>query len=196
MIEAGRRWAWTFLLAGAVIFSGCAIPTAEIVLHAPVVEREPVVKQEPTLLERFQEVSRLCEAERIHNASLTNKLAERNEAYKCLDAELQSLREKTKVLEKNAKDLADLTVKYGEAQKTLLQLGKTVRSLRNELLQERLARIKQEQKVVALKLNDARGRRKMLLENGESRKEKAAQEGTHERAAQPSSAGEATKEQD
>ena len=181
MVKAARRLGGIVLLAGAATFSGCVQPAEEIVLDAPIVERNPVVRQEPTLLEKFQEISRLYEAETIQRSALEEKLANAIEACRRAEDGSASLKREVKALEGKADELADVSARYGEAQETLFELGKTVRQLRRELLEERLARIKQEQAVVSLKLETARGRRKKLLQNAANPIEVVAREKTAEK---------------
>lgn len=165
MVKATHRLGWLILLVGAAILSGCTGCAKEIVLDAPMVERDPVVTREPTLLEKFQKVSRLCEAAKLQVASLRKELASETKARRAAETELTSLRERASVLERKARELAELRVRHEEAQETLFELGKNVREIRSDLLKERLIRIKQEQTIVSLKIENAKARRKSLLEN-------------------------------
>ncbi len=178
MVKAAQRAAWIALLLVVVIAPGCAQPLVEVPLELPIIEPEPQVKQEPTLLERFQEVSQMHESEKNRAASLEAQLGEQTEARKRAEAELQELRQQIETLEQKAQELANLKIKYDEAQTTLLGLEADIRDMRGELLEERLTRVKCEQTIAALKIEKAKERRKHLISEAQFPQETSSPEGT------------------
>ena len=169
MIRTVKRLRSWSVIVGAAIFSqailsGCVEPQRrEVMLEAPVIERAPVPTHEPTLLEKYQEVSQLHAAARIELARLTRQLASESGTCKRLEEQIKAGQQRVKVLEGKSKQLDEVVARHDAAQAELLRLGKTVREVRHELLQERLARIKLEQQLVALKLKNAREKRQQLL---------------------------------
>ena len=68
-------------------------------------------------------------------------------------------------MEEKNRQLEDVSAKYDAAQTELLELGKSLRGVRHELLVERLARVRLEQELVAMKLQNARDRRQELIKD-------------------------------
>lgn len=164
MRSASPRILWRILPLMAFMVGGCAHFPSPVVLDPPVIESEIRIGREATLLEQFLQVSTLYETEKARAASVENALARETETRERAQADAESLRKRVSALEQNLTALADISAKYDEAQKTLQELGHNARNLQEELLKEKLARIKHEQTIVSLKLESARQRRKQLIE--------------------------------
>ncbi len=162
------RWTACVPLAAAMLLTfGCAQPPLEmeILLNPPVVEPEPQVVQDATLMERFQELSRLFEAEQIKARALEKSLTQESEGRERAETELAVLRKKAQVLEQKASAFEDIKSKYDDAQKHLLDLTDTIRELRRGLYEEKIARVKNEQTIVALRIASAKERRRQVVSN-------------------------------
>jgi len=152
----------TFL---AVTFCGCAGAPRELILEAPIIERDPIAMNEPTLLEQFHDVRRKHEAARLYGEELAARVSDLTKRNEKLIENVQTAEEKIAKLEEKNRQLEDVSAQYDAAQKELLEMGKSLRGVRHELLTERLARVKLEQEVVAMKLQNAHDRRRELLKD-------------------------------
>ena len=167
LIEHAQRAARCLsVLSGAALLTcGCAarpeIGGAEAIqLPAPLVQPEPAVSTEVTSLQRYQELSQFCETEKSRNAALETSLAEQKAGRQKAEAENENLRRQVETLNAKARELDAVKAKLDEAQKASLEMENAVRDMRRELLQERLAGVKRDQTIVALKIEKAREARK------------------------------------
>jgi len=170
MSKAIKRCAIVNCVVGAslflpALFSGCTGESREVILEAPIIERDPVVMNEPTLLETFQDIRHKHEAARIRNAELASNVSDLTARNGKLAEDLKTAEGRIAKLEEKNRQLEDVSAKYDAAQKELLEIGKTLRGVRHEFLAERLARVKLEQELVAMKLQNARDRRQELLKD-------------------------------
>jgi len=149
----------------AAAFCGCTAARKEFVLEAPIIERDPIAMNEPTLLEQFHDVRRKHEAARLYGEELAARVSDLTKRNEKLIENIQTAEEEIAGLEEKNRQLEDVSVKYDAAQKELLEMGKTLRGVRHELLSERLARVKLEQELVAMKLQNAHDRRRELLKD-------------------------------
>ena len=159
----------TILAAAALIAAaaGCSSPPPpRMPLNRPAMAAEPATPRPPTLLERLREATERYELERIRADELQAQVDSLTETGQRLETEAASLRKTVEDLEQRLTLLGDVQTRYEEAQTTLMELGETVRDLQRQLLQERLARVKNEQTIVSLKLESAREQRQRLIEEG------------------------------
>ena len=158
------------LLALSILITGCSHPQPQtpVTLAQPVIKPDAPMKQGPTLLERFEEVSRLYQMERESREALEARLED--ETRKCgeLESELKQLRQRVAALPEEAAELDELRGLHETAQKELLKLTAQVRELRTQLYEESIARVKQEQTIVALRIAQVKARRGEILRNNES----------------------------
>jgi len=176
-LHSAATWSGALIL-GATILHGCAQPPVTLQpLEAPRVEPEPLIAQDPTLLERFQEVSRLWECEAARARQLESDLAQERERSAALRKELDQSQAECQSLQAKAAALAELQTKYDEAQREMSALTDALRDARRELLQEKLARVKQEQALVSLKIAAAQEQRKRLISGAADASDVTAAEG-------------------
>ena len=153
------------LSLAALLVCGCAArPVNEIAeplaLEAPLVQPEPVVSAEVTPLQRFQEVNQLYQAEKSRSAGLDAALAEQKAGRQNAETENEGLRKQVETLAAKAREMDAMRAKLDEAQKANLEMESALRDARRELLQERLAGVKRDQMIVALKIEKAKDARK------------------------------------
>ncbi len=153
------------LLALSILIAGCSHPQPQkpVALAQPVIKPDAPVKQGPTLLERFEEVSRLYQTERETREALEAQLADETQKCSELESELKQLRQRVASLQEQAAELEDLRGLHETAQKELLKLTAQLRELRTQLYEESIARVKQEQTIVALRIAQAKARRGEML---------------------------------
>jgi len=154
-------------------FTGCAKPVVKPepprIVAIPRVVTEPPVAPEPTLLEKFQEATRLLDAKRLEAETLRRELAKETAARGAAEKALSELDVRVAELELQVESIPLLKTQLEQAQNAGLQLEETVRQLRNDLLEARLAGARSEQTVVAMKIEKAMESRRRALQ--------AAQEG-------------------
>jgi hypothetical protein len=143
--------------------SGTADEVAESPqLVEPVVHPEcGVLPAEATSLQRYQEVNLLYQAEKSRNAVLETDLAQEQAARQKAEAEAENLRKQQENLSAKVKDFDAMQAKLDEAQKASLAMESALRDVRRELLLERLAGVKRDETIVALKIERAKDARKM-----------------------------------
>jgi hypothetical protein len=149
----------------ALLVSGCAALTpapaaATTQLEEPVVQPEQVATSETTSLQRYQELSRLYDAEKNRTTALAAELGEQKAARQKAEAENENLRRQMEPLTAKAVELGLLKTKFDETQKTAFDLENTLREVKRQLLEERLAGVKREEMIVALKIERAKDARK------------------------------------
>ena len=151
-----------------LLFSGCAelmpAPVSTAKLEEPVVQPEPCVSTETTSLQRYQELSQSYETEKARSAALVAELAEQKTARQKAETENESLRRQVEALTAKAAELDLLKTKFDEVQKTSFEVENTLRDVRRQLLEERLAGVKREETIVALKIERAKDLRKSPVE--------------------------------
>jgi chromosome segregation ATPase len=171
----------------ALLFSGCAAlmpAAASVTLDAPVVEPEPRAPTEATSLQRYQELSQQYETEKARSAALGAELAEQKTARQKAETENEALRRQVEVLTEKAAELDLLKKKFDEAQKAAFEVENTLRDVRRQLLEERLAGVKREETIVALKIERAKDLRKSPVERAlQSTEEKPPQGAASEKPA-------------
>jgi hypothetical protein len=145
--------------------SGCSGTADEVAetpkLEAPVVKPEcGTLPDEATSLQRYQELNLLCQAEKSRNAVLESDLAQEQAARQKAEAEAENLRMQQQNLSAKVKDFDAMQAKLDEAQKASLAMESMLRDLRRDLLQERLAGVKRDETIVALKIERAKDARK------------------------------------
>ncbi len=150
------------LLSGCAGFAPPATSTAK--LNEPVVEPEPCVSTETTSLQRYQELNQSYEAEKTRSIGLAAELAEQKAARQKAETENESLRLQAESLTAKAAELDALKTKFDEVQKTSFELENTLRDVKRQLLEERLAGVKREETIVALKIERAKDLRKSPVE--------------------------------
>jgi len=153
----------TCLAALVILAPGCTQPPVQVLLDPPVIQPEPQVTEDTTLMDRFQELSRLYDSERMKTQALERSLAEETAARESAEAELAAMREKVKALEAKAAAYEDIKTKYDDAQQKLLELTDTVRELRRNLYEEKLARVRNEQTIVSLQIARAKEQRRRVV---------------------------------
>ena len=137
--------------------AGSAPPvTSTAKLDEPVVQPEPCVSTETTSLQRYQELNQSYEAEKTRSAGLTAELAEQKPARQKAETENESLRRQVESLTAKAAELDLLKKKFDEVQKTGFEMENTLRDVKRQLLEERLAGVKREETIVALKIERAK----------------------------------------
>ena len=158
-----------------LLVSGCAAlapdPSPTVQLEAPVVQPEPCAAPETTSLQRYEELSQLYEAEKRRSTALVAELAEQKAARQKAETENESLRGQLAPLTAKAAELVLLKTKFDEAQKASFELENSLRDVRRQLLEERLAGIKREETIVALKIERAKDSRKSPVERALQRTE-------------------------
>jgi chromosome segregation ATPase len=151
-----------------LLFSGCADPTlppsSTARLEEPVVQPEPCSSTETTSLQRYQELNQQYEAEKKRSAALAAELDEQKAGRQKAEAENESLRHQVESLTAKAAELDLLKTKFDEAQKTAFEVENSLRDVRRQLLEERLAGVKREETIVALKIERAEDLRKSPVE--------------------------------
>ena len=152
----------------ALLLSGCAertpAPADIATLDEPVVEPEPCASTETTSLQRYQELSQQYEAEKLRSAALAADLAEQKAARQKAETENESMRRQLESLTAKAAELDILKTKFDEAQKAAFEVENSLRDVRRQLLEERLAGVKREETIVALKIERAKDLRKSPVE--------------------------------
>jgi chromosome segregation ATPase len=152
----------------ALLAAGCAesTPAPENIaqLEAPVVQPEPSVSAETTSLQRYQELSQKYEAEQTRSAALVNELGQQKIARQKAETENESLRSQLESLTAKAAELDVLKVKFDETQKTCFDAENSLREAKRQLIEERLAGVKREETIVALKIERAKDARKQPVE--------------------------------
>ncbi|MGD1001223.1 MAG: hypothetical protein ABSA67_11060 [Candidatus Brocadiia bacterium] len=151
-----------------LLFSGCAelmpAPVSTAKLEEPVVQPEPCVSTETTSLQRYQELSQSYEAEKTRSAGLAAELAEQKTARQKAETENEGLRHQVESLTAKAAELDLLKTKFDEVQKTGFEVENSLRDVKRQLLEERLAGVKREETIVALKIERAKDLRKSPVE--------------------------------
>ena len=162
----------------ALLVAGCAGSTPEAApvaqLEAPVVQPEPCVAAETTSLQRYQELSQKYEAEQARSAALVLELGQQKVARQKAETENESLRSKLGPLTAKAAELDALKVKFDETQKTCFDAENSLREAKRQLIEERLAGVKREETIVALKIERAKDSRKPPAERTLQRTEEKA----------------------
>jgi hypothetical protein len=158
-----------------LLVSGCAAltpgPSNTVKLDAPVVQPEPCAATETTSLQRYEELSQLYEAEKIRSAALVTELAEQKAARQKAETENEGLRRQLEPLTAKAAELGLLKTKFDESQKTAFEMENSLREVRRQLLEERLAGVKREETIVALKIERAKDARKSPADRALQRNE-------------------------
>jgi hypothetical protein len=172
----------------ALLVSGCATPPPPApqpaALGAPVVEPEPCASAETTSLQRYQELSQQYEAEKTRSAALAAELAEQKAARQKAETENEGLRRQADILTVKAADLDTLKKKFDEVQKAAFDVENSLREARRQLLEERLAGVKREETIVALKIERAKDLRKPPVERAlQSAQDEPLRESTSEKPA-------------
>jgi hypothetical protein len=172
----------------ALLVSGCSapapVPPATVTLDAPVVEPEPCASTETTSLQRYQELSQQYEAEKARSAGLAAELAEQKSARQKAETENEGLRRQVETLTVKAAELDLLKTKFDETQKAAFEVENSLREARRQLLEERLAGVKREETIVALKIERAKDLRKSPVERAlQPAEERPPQDPTAEKPA-------------
>ena len=119
----------------------------------------------------------MYEAEETRSAALAAELAEQKAAREKAETENESLRRQLEPLTAKAAELDLLKTKFDEAQKTAFEVENSLREVRRQLLEERLAGVKREETIVALKIERAKELRKSPVERAlQSTEEKPPQD--------------------
>lgn len=139
---------------------GCAHRTSTANMERPVLRAEAPAPEGATFLERYQEINRAYNLEKARAGALAAELGETQHNYDRTQAEYDKLRKEASVLEMKARELDEVRARNEETQKANLELDRQVRTLRRELLEERLASARQEQTILALKIERAMERRR------------------------------------
>jgi chromosome segregation ATPase len=176
------------VLPAALLISGCVTPSpappTPVTLEAPVVEPEPCAPIETTSLERYQELSQSYEGEKAHSAALAAELTEQKAARQKAETENEGLHRQVDALTAKAAELELLKTKFDEAQKAAFEVENSLREVRRQLLEERLAGVKREETIVALKIERAKDLRKSPVERVlQSTEEKPPQDTAAEKPA-------------
>jgi hypothetical protein len=169
-----------------LLVSGCAqfapAPPSSARLEEPVVQPEPAPSVETTSLQRYQELSQGYEAEKARSAALAAELTEQKAARQKAETENENLRRQLEIVTAKAAELDVLKPKFDEVQKSAFEVENSLRDLRRQLLEERLAGVKREETIVALKIKRDRDLRKSPVERAlQSPEEKPAQDATAEK---------------
>ncbi len=164
-----------------LLVSGCAefapAPANTAKLEEPVVQPEPLPSTETTSLQRYQELSQGYEAEKTRSAALAAELTEQKAARQKAETENENLRRQVEALTAKAAELDLLKPKFDEAQKSAFEVENTLRDVRRQLLEERLAGVKREETIVALKIERAKDLRKSPVDRAlQSPEEKLPQD--------------------
>jgi chromosome segregation ATPase len=175
-----------FMFSGCALFTPATPSTAK--LEEPVVQPEPCASIETTSLQRYQELSQQYEAEKTRSAGLAAELAEQKAGRQKAETENESLRRQLEPLTAKAAaqaaELDLLKTKFDEAQKTAFEVENSLREVRRQLLEERLAGVKREETIVALKIERAKELRKSPIERAlQPAEEKPPQETAAEKPA-------------
>jgi chromosome segregation ATPase len=151
-----------------LLFSGCSFstpaPSSTARLAEPVVQPEPCSSTETTALQRYQELSLQYEAEKKRSVALAAELDEQKAGRQKAETENESLRHQLESLTAKAAELDVLKTRFDEAQKTAFEVENTLREVKRQLLEERLAGVKREETIVALKIERAEDMRKSPVE--------------------------------
>lgn len=139
---------------------GCAHRTSTANMERPVLRAEAPAPESATFLERYQEINRAYNLEKARAGALATELAETQHNLDRTQADYDKLRKEASVFEMKARELEEVRARNEETQKSNLDLDRQVRSLRRELLEERLASARQEQTILALKIERAMERRR------------------------------------
>jgi len=155
-----------------LMFSGCteltelirpqATTTAK--LEEPVVQPEPSPAPETTSLERYQELNTQYEAEKKRSAALAADLAEQKAGRQKAETENATLHRQVDALTAKAAELDSLKIKFDETQKAAFEVENSLREAKHQLLEERLAGVKREETIVALKIERAENLRKSAVD--------------------------------
>ena len=148
----------------ALALCGCARHTPTAAMERPVLSAEMPASQGPTFLERYQEMTRACNLEKARAGALAAELAETRHTLSRAEVELDKLRKDSGVLEMKARELETLRAQNEATQKANLDLDRTVRVLRRELLEEKLTSARHEQTILSLKIERAVERRRLAGE--------------------------------
>ena len=109
-------------------------------------------------------------------------MAEQKAARQKAETENESLRRQLEPLTAKAAELDLLKTKFDEAQKTAFEVENSLREVRRQLLEERLAGVKREETIVALKIERAKDLRKSPVERAlQSTEEKPPQDAAAEK---------------
>ncbi len=164
MQTRARRFALPVLALALSALGACVRPPVAVQLEAPVVQPEPQVAEESTLLEKFRQACQMHEAERNRASALTAQLHETTAARIKAEGEVERLAKQVDALQGKAQELEALKTKFDRVEKSALDLEGTVRDLRREVLEARLANAKQEQTILAFKIEKAKEKRRQVLE--------------------------------
>jgi predicted nucleic acid-binding Zn-ribbon protein len=149
----------------AALISGCArpalAPAKTVTFEAPVVEPEQCAVPQTTSLQRYQELSQQFEAEKTRSAALVIELGEQKVARQKAETENEALRSQVESLTAKTAELDALKVKFDDVQKTSFETENSLREAKRQLLEERLAGVKREETIVALKIERAKDARKL-----------------------------------
>ncbi len=172
----------------ALLVSGCSAlspgGSSAVALEEPVVQPDPCVATEATTLQRYQEMSQQYEAEKARSAALAGELAAQKDAREKAEQENDGLRRQVEQLSAKAAELDALKKKFDEAQKSAFEVENALRETRRELLEERLAGVKREETIVALKIERAKDLRKSPAERAlQSAAERPSESAAPERPA-------------
>jgi len=184
MMKKLPRLAWGLVPLVVFILSGCAELQPVVMLDPPMVESEGGIAQDVTLLEQFQQVTRRYELEKAQVASLEAQLSAETVARQRAEAEAESRQAEVAALEKSLEVLSDIETKFNNAQQVTAELSERVRELQQDLVAEQLMRIKVEQKLVELKIERARERRRQMIEEHNRLKQAESNQGSEEKEQQ------------
>lgn len=160
------RFLMTTLCATCAILlaAGCAQRAPEAAMEKPVIRADAPVPESATFLERYQEINRAYNLEKARAGAMAADLGQTQNALSRLQAEHEKLRKDAAVLEMKARELDEVRARNEETQKANLELDRQVRTLRRELLEERLASARQEQTILSLKIERAMERRRQAVD--------------------------------
>lgn len=148
-----------------------------VMLDPPKIETEQDVNQDPTLLEKYKAATKTAEEQMVRVSKLATELAAEKAALHTAQAEVGALKDKNELLKKRTAAFDKLVKDYDESQHQQLSLTGVLRNLRQELLKEKLTRVKLEQTILALRIDVAKAKRRELLNKSEYKQSADAKEG-------------------
>jgi len=148
-------------LAMVAALTGCrSAATMAVADEPPAIETEPSIGDGETMLERYSRIHKVLQAEKSRAEKLAGELDQKRKSLTTAVAQLDKLQKEVVELRRRAAERDAALKRYDETQQTLLRMNDEMRTVRRDLLEEKLGRVRAEQALVAAKIEMARGRQR------------------------------------
>ncbi len=126
----------------------------------PSIDTEPQIKLGETMLEKYSRLHKMLQTQKFSADKLAKELAEESKSLAQAVDRLSKLDLEIVELRRRAGERDAALKKYDQSQRALLKMNDEMRTVRQNLLQEKLARVRAEQSLVAARIETVRGRQR------------------------------------